>query len=107
MVARARTLKRSFYERPAELVAGSLIGKIFSYGPLSGRIVEVEAYDESGASQPWILRTSKGQRDTVRSTWTPRGLPLVRDQLPGQCGVSAGWRWIRRPHSSVGAADRG
>ena len=46
MGARPRTLERSFYERPAEVVAGGLIGKILSYGPLSGRIVEVEAYDE-------------------------------------------------------------
>jgi DNA-3-methyladenine glycosylase len=46
VTAKAQTLKRPFYERPAPLVAGSLIGKIFSYGPLSGRIVEVEAYDE-------------------------------------------------------------
>jgi DNA-3-methyladenine glycosylase len=45
--AQPQTLKRQFYERPAELVAGSLIGKIFWYGPLSGRIVEVEAYDQS------------------------------------------------------------
>jgi DNA-3-methyladenine glycosylase len=43
---RPRGLERSFYERPAESVAGSLIGKIFSYGTLRGRIVEVEAYDE-------------------------------------------------------------
>jgi len=43
---RPRTLSRPFYEQPAETVAGSLIGKVFSYGPLSGRIVEVEAYDE-------------------------------------------------------------
>jgi DNA-3-methyladenine glycosylase len=47
MAAKAQTLKRSFYERPAPLVSAELIGKIFSYGPLSGRIVEVEAYDES------------------------------------------------------------
>ena len=47
MTARPQTLKRAFYERPAQVVAGSLIGKVFSYGPLSGRIVEVEAYDES------------------------------------------------------------
>lgn len=46
MAARPRTLKRPFYERPAPSVAADLIGKIFSYGPLSGRIVEVEAYDE-------------------------------------------------------------
>jgi DNA-3-methyladenine glycosylase len=46
VATRTRTLQRPFYERPAPLVAGSLIGKIFSYGPLSGRIVEVEAYDE-------------------------------------------------------------
>jgi DNA-3-methyladenine glycosylase len=46
VAAKPETLGRRFYERPAELVAGSLIGKIFSYGPLSGRIVEVEAYDE-------------------------------------------------------------
>lgn len=47
MATRPQTLKRAFYERPAQVVAGSLIGKVFSYGPLSGRIVEVEAYDES------------------------------------------------------------
>ena len=47
MAVRPRRLERSFYERPAESVAGSLIGKIFSYGALRGRIVEVEAYDES------------------------------------------------------------
>jgi len=46
MAVRPRRLERSFYERPAELVAGSLIGKIFSHGALRGRIVEVEAYDE-------------------------------------------------------------
>ncbi len=44
--ARRKTLERAFYERPAPLVAGELIGKVFAYGPLSGRIVEVEAYDE-------------------------------------------------------------
>jgi DNA-3-methyladenine glycosylase len=32
MAVRPRRLERSFYERPAELVAGSPIGKIFSYG---------------------------------------------------------------------------
>ena len=47
MGAQPQTLKRRFYERPAVLVAESLIGKVFSYGALSGRIVEVEAYDES------------------------------------------------------------
>jgi DNA-3-methyladenine glycosylase len=47
LTARGPSLERAFYERPAEVVAGSLIGKIFSYGPLLGRIVEVEAYDES------------------------------------------------------------
>ncbi len=46
MTARPSALERAFYERPAELVAGELIGKIFSHGPLRGRIVEVEAYDE-------------------------------------------------------------
>jgi DNA-3-methyladenine glycosylase len=46
VVAKAQTLKRPFYERSAVLVAEGLIGKIFSHGPLSGRIVEVEAYDE-------------------------------------------------------------
>jgi DNA-3-methyladenine glycosylase len=43
---RPRRLERSFCERPTELVAGSLIGKIFSYGTPCGLIVEVEAYDE-------------------------------------------------------------
>jgi DNA-3-methyladenine glycosylase len=42
----AQTLRRGFYDRPAPLVAANLIGKVFSYGLLSGRIVEVEAYDE-------------------------------------------------------------
>jgi DNA-3-methyladenine glycosylase len=47
VAAKANTLQRSFYERTSPLVAGSLIGKVFSYGRLSGRIVEVEAYDET------------------------------------------------------------
>ena len=46
MAAQPQTLLRRFFERLAVLVAASLIGKIFSYGPLSGRIVEVEVYDE-------------------------------------------------------------
>jgi DNA-3-methyladenine glycosylase len=47
LAAKAHTLNRAFYERPAPLVSAELIGKVISYGPLSGRIVEVEAYDES------------------------------------------------------------
>src|ERR1700690_4630989 len=46
MAAKVHTLNRPFYERPAPLVSAELIGKVFAYGPLSGRIVEVEAYDE-------------------------------------------------------------
>jgi DNA-3-methyladenine glycosylase len=58
--ARPRPLERSFYERPAELVAGSLIGKIFSYGVLSGRIVEVEAYDEKEPASHGFSGLRKG-----------------------------------------------
>jgi DNA-3-methyladenine glycosylase len=54
------TLARPFYERPAELVAASLIGKIFSYGPLSGRIVEVEAYDETEPASHGFTGPRKG-----------------------------------------------
>jgi DNA-3-methyladenine glycosylase len=54
------TLERPFYERPAELVAADLIGKIFSYGPLSGRIVEVEAYDESEPASHGFSGPRKG-----------------------------------------------
>jgi len=55
-----RALHRSFYERPAEAVAGDLIGKVFSYGPLRGRIVEVEAYDESEPASHGFRGPSKG-----------------------------------------------
>jgi DNA-3-methyladenine glycosylase len=62
MAAKAQTLKRPFYERPAPLVSAELIGKIFSYGPLSGRIVEVEAYDESEpASHGFTGRTKSNE----------------------------------------------
>ena len=60
MPAKAQALDRPFYERPATLVAGSLIGKIFSYGPLSGRIVEVEAYDESEPASRGFSGLRKG-----------------------------------------------
>jgi DNA-3-methyladenine glycosylase len=42
------------------LVAGSLIGKVFSYGPLSGRIVEVEAYDEKEPASHGYAGLRKG-----------------------------------------------
>jgi DNA-3-methyladenine glycosylase len=54
------TLQRPFYERPAESVAAGLIGKILSYGPLSGRIVEVEAYDESEPASHGFTGPRKG-----------------------------------------------
>ena len=60
VASRSRTLERRFYERPAQLVAGDLIGKIFSYGPLSGRIVEVEAYDESEPASRGFSGLRKG-----------------------------------------------
>jgi DNA-3-methyladenine glycosylase len=60
VAARAQTLKRPFYERAAPLVAGSLIGKILSYGPLSGRIVEVEAYDEKEPASRGFSGLRKG-----------------------------------------------
>ena len=55
-----QTLERRFYERPAQLVAGDLIGKIFSSGLLSGRIVEVEAYDESEPASRGFSGIRKG-----------------------------------------------
>jgi DNA-3-methyladenine glycosylase len=54
------TLERAFYERPAESVAAGLIGKILWYGPLSGRIVEVEAYDESEPASHGFTGPRKG-----------------------------------------------
>jgi DNA-3-methyladenine glycosylase len=54
------TLERPFYERPALSVAAGLIGKILSYGPLSGRIVEVEAYDESDPASHGFSGLRKG-----------------------------------------------
>ena len=58
--AAPQTLERRFYERPAQVVAGDLIGKIFSYGPLSGRIVEAEAYDESEPASRGFSGIRKG-----------------------------------------------
>jgi DNA-3-methyladenine glycosylase len=58
--ARAQTLKRPFYERPAKVVAAGLIGKILSYGQLSGRIVEVEAYDEKEPASHGFSGVRKG-----------------------------------------------
>ncbi|MBL8213684.1 MAG: DNA-3-methyladenine glycosylase [Bryobacterales bacterium] len=46
-MARARfgeVLAHSFYERPAEAVARSLLGKVLVHGTTAGRIVETEAY---------------------------------------------------------------
>ncbi len=57
---RRRTLERAFYERPAPLVASELIGKVFAYGPLSGRIVEVEAYDEKEPASHGFSGPKKG-----------------------------------------------
>ena len=60
MGTQPQALKRPFYERPAQVVAGGLIGKILSYGPLSGRIVEVEAYDESEPASRGFSGLRKG-----------------------------------------------
>lgn len=69
MAAKARTLKRPFYERPAPLVSAELIGKILSYGPLSGRIVEVEAYDESEPASHGF----SGLRESNQTLFGPPG----------------------------------
>ena len=69
MAAQAQTLMLPFYERPAPLVAGDLIGKIFSYGPLSGRIVEVEAYDEKEPASHGF----SGVRPSNRTLFGPAG----------------------------------
>jgi DNA-3-methyladenine glycosylase len=57
---KTQILKRQFYERPAQLVAGGLIGKVFKFGPISGRIVEVEAYDESEPASRGFSGIRKG-----------------------------------------------
>ena len=59
-MARTSTLKRAFYERPADVVAANLIGKIFAYGPLRGRIIEVEAYDEKEPASHGFSGLRKG-----------------------------------------------
>ena len=60
LTARPPALERAFYERPAELVAAGLIGKILSYGPLRGRIIEVEAYDEKEPASHGFSGLRKG-----------------------------------------------
>jgi DNA-3-methyladenine glycosylase len=60
MTGKPHTLQRSFYEQPATLVAEGLIGKVFSYGRLSGRIVEVEAYDEQEPASHGFSGPRKG-----------------------------------------------
>jgi DNA-3-methyladenine glycosylase len=44
MQAVFRVLPRSFYDRPAEVVARELLGTVLVYGDAVGRIVETEAY---------------------------------------------------------------
>ncbi len=50
MSARGRRLPRAFYRRDPREVAPELLGKVLRRGPLSARIVEVEAY--CGAIDP-------------------------------------------------------
>lgn len=51
-VARSRLLPRSFFARPADLVAPDLLNAVLSSGGRTARIVEVEAYrgDDDAAS---------------------------------------------------------
>ena len=58
--SRPRVLGRSFYGRAADQVAGDLIGKILSYGPLRGRIVEVEAYAQTEPASRGYHGPTKG-----------------------------------------------
>jgi DNA-3-methyladenine glycosylase len=58
---KCKRLGRSFYARPAEVVARALLGKILVHGACSARIVETEAY--------------LGHRDRAAHAWrglTPR-----------------------------------
>lgn len=46
----SHSLQRKFFERPAEELAPLLLNKVLAHNGVSGRIVEVEAYD--GANDP-------------------------------------------------------
>jgi len=60
-MARARRLPRSFYRRDPRVVAPELLGKVLRHGPLTARIVEVEAYcgTEDPGSHTYRGRTAR------------------------------------------------
>ena len=92
---RPHSLDRSFYERPALSVAAALIGKIFSYGPLSGRIVEVEAYDESDPASHGFSGLRKGNATLFGppgrlEVYLSYGVNYLSNVVCGPVGVGSG-----------------
>lgn len=57
----SRALERSFYARPAHVVAPELLNKVFVRGELAARIVEVEAYggDDDPPSHGYRGKTAR------------------------------------------------